>query len=237
MARPHDDAMPPETLDYRTPGIGPPRVQRVLDELLKAETVSNATLYARLAIGAGLTLIGPMFVALILKSVESKWSAFWFPEFWMTTFLVAIVLVPLLMWLERRSRGEFFADATCGDTSPFDSSSYGEYEIQSTKFAWTAYTEIALTGPRLLWEGIDGLRGKPQGNQATREVAASIVVDLLDADGGVPVRELLREDRPYEALVPGVRYLVQQEIAATSKRGDRVWLSTAWRNRLKTVAE
>jgi hypothetical protein len=84
-----------------------------------------------------------------------------------------------------------------------------------------------------LWEVYDAMRGGCPIDIATRVVAARIVVALLDAESGLAVSEVLSSDRPPAfTITTAVKYLAQAEIIGVSRRGDRVWLSTAWRVRL-----
>src|SRR6185437_13868443 len=103
------------------------------------------------------------------------------PGFGPTFVLVAAVVVPLLLWLERRTRGEFLSKAVQGQANPLAASSYGEFEVERTRFLWTAYLEIALTGPRLVWAFVDWLWGRPLVDPATRLAAAGVAVDLYAA--------------------------------------------------------
>jgi hypothetical protein len=154
------------------------------------------------------------------------------PSFAVTFALACLVLVPLLMWLERRTRGEYLTDAVRGETSPLDASSLGEYELQKGKMIWTAYVESALLGPRLLWHVFDRARGTPAGDRTVRTVAAEIVVQLLDAGEGMPVRRLVRPGRTQPEIQWAIGYLRSRNFADLSSRKDRVWLTTPARERL-----
>lgn len=220
------------TLDYRSPATGSPRVQRVARELALAESLGGAAVAAKVALGVPLSLIGPFVVAAVLFTMDRRLRAGVLPGFGATFLLVAAAVVPLLMWLERRSRGEFFVDSVRGETSPLAASGYGEYELQRTTFGWIAWTEIALTGPRLLWEAIDSLRGRAPVDHPFRILAAEIAVELLDAGEGVPVGQLVRPDRPAPLVLRAIEYLVQCDWAGLSSRRDRVWLATPVRERL-----
>jgi hypothetical protein len=222
-----------DVLGYRTPGTGLPRVQRVLAELAMAEKVGMAGVATKLAIGVPLTLVGPLFITVVLLATMHR-TAGRSPGFLMTFIVICGVVVPLLMWLERRTRGEFFSDSVRGETSPFRASSYGEYELQSAKFTWIGYTEIALTGPRLVWEAIDTLRAGAAGpvDQPLRVTAAAIVVELLDAGEGKLIRALVRPERPMRDVQRVVNYLLRREWAGISTRRDRIWLASDVRERL-----
>ena len=226
------------TLDYRSPAAAPSgRVERIVRELAMAETPGGAAVAMKIAAGVPLSLVGPFLVASAMCVFDRRLGAGVVPGFGATFLLVTVVLVPLLMWLERRSRGEFFLDAVRGEASPLAASSYGEYELQSTKFGWMAWTEIALTGPRLLWEVIDGYRGRVAGDPRLRVLAAEVTAELLDAGEGLPMRQLVRPDRPASVLARAVDYLMQRGWADVSSRRDRVWLATPVRERLARLPE
>jgi hypothetical protein len=222
----------PTVIPYRTPLAGGVREQRVLNELIKSETLGWAAVAGKIALGLPPCLFGPLVVAAVAKIVESKWEANVLPGFLATWLLLTAVLLPLLMALERRTRGEFLSDAVRGETSPLAASSYGEYQLQSARFLGTAYTELALLGPRLLWDVIDWMRRRPASDTDLRATAAAIVVELLDAGQGLVVRQLVRPDRPPADVLRAIQYLLSRDWIGTSKARDRVWLLSPTRDRL-----
>ena len=223
-------------VDYRTPGVGDHRVQAVLNLLGRDEATGMAAAWGKVGLGVLLTLIGPLLVATIISGVGARLSSRSDPAspppFAVTFGLCCLVLVPLLLWYERRTRGGFLNDAIQGETSPMQASSYGEYELQKSKMAWIAYTEAALLGPRLLWHVYDWARGTPAVHQPARVAAAEIVVELFDAGGGVPIKRLVRPGRPLAEAHWSVKYLHSREWADVSAARDRVWLTTPTRERL-----
>lgn len=64
-------------------------------------------------------------------------------------------------------------------------------------------------------------------------LAAEVAIDLLDAGEGLPIRKLVRPDRPEAVLLGAVDYLVRCNWADTSSRRDRVWLTSPARERLR----
>ena len=223
---------PPPTIDYRSPVTGSHRVQQVVGELTASETFGAASVGLKLVIGVPLCLVGPLFVTLILLSIEMKFDGDWLPGFGVTFLLAAAILVPLLVLLERRTRGEFLSDSVRGESTPWTASSYGEYELQSAKLAWIGYIEVALTGPRLVWEVIDSLRGRRPVDPPLRVAAAEVVVELFDSGEGIPLQQLVRPGRPPAAVGHAVNYLVRRDWVGVSSRRDRVWLATPARERL-----
>ena len=208
------------------------RLQSVMQMLAAADSLSWASAVGKLALGLPLCLVGPCLFTVLLKVILHKWGADWLPGFWMSLLLVSLVVVPLLLWTERRTHGEFLSDSVSGQSSPFQADSYGEYQMQSTRFMATGFTEVALQGPRLLWSFIDAVRGKPAGSAALRAAAAQLAVDLFDANQGLPVKQLFRHDRPPPLLDKIIRYLVALDWIGVSGQRDRVWLQSPVRDRL-----
>lgn len=222
--------MPSELpIDYRTPGVGPHRVEVVVQLLAREEALGMAAAWGKLALGVALTLVGPLLVTVIVRGIKyrDQWEAA--PPFAATLGLVSVVLVPLLLWYERRTRGRFVEDAIQGESR---ASSYGEYELQKSRFTWTMYVETALLGPRLLWHVYDWARGTPGVHQPVRVLAAAVAVDLLDAGEGVPVGRLVHPGHSPAEVQWALRYLVSRDWVGLSKARDRAWLCTPVRERL-----
>ena len=221
------------TLDYRSPVALSPREQRVLQRLSTSEGLGYVVIVIKLIAGTVLCLIGPLFVSALVDDLGADAV---FGSSWMTFGMVSLIVVPLLMWLERRTRGEFFSDAVRGSTNPLRASSVGEFELSRYTFLWKVYTELALLGPRLLWDVIDRLRGCVPDNVRLRAVAAQIVVELLDAGQGVQLRELLRADRPVRQLLDAAQFLKQHDWIDVSARRDRIWLTENARKKLLAIS-
>ena len=83
----------------------------------------------KMAIGLPLSLLGPLLVTAIVKGIEARWDGHLLPEFGTTFSLVTLLIVPFMLWYERRTSGNFYSDALHGKT--FDrAASYGEYASQ-----------------------------------------------------------------------------------------------------------
>lgn len=222
------------TLDYRSPRTTDHRVRQVLDKLGTVHSITSAGIVLKLLLGIPLTLLGPLIVTAGIRHAyvrEQRDSVFnWVGVF----FLVSLVMVPLLMWLERRTRGKFLNDPLMGEDISRPSS-YGEFELRGHRTLWAIYTEFALYGPRLLWSVIDCFRTRTMVDSALLVVAAHVVVDLLDRGEAMNVRELIAPGRPGPMLVPALRFLQECDWVDTSRRRDRVWLRSPIRNRLANL--
>jgi hypothetical protein len=217
-------------LDYRSPAVHDARVAAALQLLRIDDAASQTSVLLRFAGGAMLCLIGPVIATGMVGGIAFRTGRA-APSSLITFCIVTAVLVPLLMWYERRSRGEFVADAMSG-ADPSPPSSYGEWEMRRTTIWWVFWTECALLGPRLLWSAIDARRGSPATDQRTCSVAAEIAIELFDAGQGMSLGDLVRADRGGRDVVLAAQFLVSHEWAGISSQRDRVWLSSATRDRL-----
>lgn len=222
----------PAPPDYRNPLRGGDKVAWIANELAKDEALGAAAASGKLALGLAMCLIGPAFVTAVAMDIESRWDWRSAPGFGVTFLVVAAILVPILMWLERRTRGEFLADAMRGQSNPLSASSYGEFCLEQNTVIFKVYTEIALLGPRLIWNFIDWMRGKPLVDAETRLEAARIVAVLYASDGASPIVDLITPEHPRSAVVRAIRYLLAKQWIDISARRDRIWLSSRVRQRL-----
>src|SRR5437762_14061663 len=82
--------------------------------LLERVQVRDRLLYLKLAslftLGTIATWIGPVLIWAIIRGVRRSMGHVDDPSFALTTMLIGIVVIPLLFVLERRTRGDFFAD-------------------------------------------------------------------------------------------------------------------------------
>lgn len=211
-------------LDYRSPAATSARAQRVMNELAGSERRGAAAVVTKLVIGLPLTLIAPVFITLICIAGRLRAG---YPTSVATCLMmfavVTVVIVSLLMWYERHTEGQHFADSMRGEVA-------GPYV--SPESTWAGYVEVALTGPRLLWEAIDATAGRAPVDDGLRATAADIVIELLDAGEGKPVRQLVRPDRPAALVQRAVDYLLRRQWLGMSSRKDRVWLASDVRERL-----
>jgi hypothetical protein len=223
------------TLDYRSPGVGQHRLQRILSELNTTQTLGTAALIGKALLGIPLCLVGPLLVNAIIRWFARSFTSDALPPAWATFVVAAIGVIPLLLWLERRSRGEFVSDALQGESSPWAASSRGEWEMQQAKLAWVLYTEVALLGPRLIWNVVDTISGRAKSDLPLRVVASEIVLEMLAIDEGISPRQLVRSNRPASQVVAALNLLRQCDWIGMSRQRDRIWLSSAIRQKFERI--
>jgi hypothetical protein len=222
-------------LDDRTPVPNGDSVDRVLRELVRAESLKLAGSVAKLAIGLPLCLLGPLFVAVLIEPLLMRWGGGLFPSFGTIFLILTAVLLPLLLWLERRTKGEYFADVIREESRTVAGSRDDEFQRRDTGLACAFFTEIALLGPRLVWAFIDRLRGRPRGDRSTRLVAAQVACELVARGEGVPLSALVRPDRPLSQVAAAVEHLLACGWVGRSVQHDRAWLASRVAARLTGV--
>ena len=203
-------------------------------DLSNSESLGTAAAFGKLALGLAFSVPLPLIVAVVAKSVEVRQRTHALPGFWGTFALAFCVVVPLLLgpqWLDRRKDGDYFADAV-GGTAPDAPSSYGEYRLESGRLAAAAYADVLMLGPRMLWAFFEWLAGRQSCDAALRIAAAAVAVELLDAGEGVAIKCLVRPDRPVQAVMRCLQYLVGREWVGLSSDRKRAWLLTPARTRL-----
>ena len=89
-----------------------------------------------------------------------------------------------------------------------------------------------MAAPIAVGAVIDHWRGKPLATPQLRAIAAQVVIELLDAGEGIPLKQLVRPDRPARDLWRAVQYLKQREWIDISSRKDRIWMSDEMRKKL-----
>lgn len=228
-----DDDLAPTPLDYRAPrvAVGSCREQ-TYRLLVQSRRLDAGALLLRLAIGVPLTLLAPAALATLFWVVCRRSNVALPIGYPLVLAVFCAAFVPILMMVERRTGGGYYAEAARGLTHPRDIKSRGEWELNQAEAAWYAYVEIALTGPRLLWEAIDHLRGRSGLTDADAAMAAELVEHLRAAGAAVAVRDLVAPHRPPDDVHRAVALLKQLDWADTSADGRRVWLRTDAAKRL-----
>lgn len=194
------------TLDYRFPHTPEHRAVRVLAELQSEQSIDWMLAVVKLLAGVPLTLAPAWLVATYSYMVKLKHPEAISISFWW----LALITVPLMLWLERRERQDFIWEAT---QEPF----------------WMIVLDVLLIGPRMLWSLYDLLHRPPPDEEAVA-LAAVLVVELLDHDRTVEIRELLTDDRSAPELRRALRHLENRRWIVIARCRSRIWLATSVRS-------
>jgi hypothetical protein len=190
----------------------------------RSRQLDAASLAVRFGIGAPLTLLGPALLGILFWVFCQRYRIALPIGFYSTIMVFCAAFVPMLMLLERSTQGQYFIEAARDLTHPREIKSYGEWELNEAQATWHAYVEVALTGPRLLWEAIDQLRGRNHVSDADAALAAELVEQLRAAGAAVPVRDLIAAHRSPDEIHRAVCLLKHLDWADVSADGRRVWL-------------
>ncbi|HZK79480.1 MAG TPA: hypothetical protein VFC46_00395, partial [Humisphaera sp.] len=168
-------------------------IQQVQAMIRVQEASSLAGSVGRLLLGLGACFLMGFIAATLATSCLFTvfgrsyigWSG-WFA-------LYVIVLVPFLIWHERRSRQEYLTDAMRSlDSNP---SSRGEYEMDQAGLQVALYASWLTFGPRALIDGVRGMRGlRTSAQHAVLDRAATLVVSLFKSGAGVEIKQLVHAE-------------------------------------------
>jgi hypothetical protein len=207
-----------------------------IQELLRTEyskSMAGAVglFFTGLAVSAVMGIVVATVIWFALNSLAGKTLIGWFGWF----IVYWAVLVPLLIWHERRSRTDYVVEALSSKDPHASSHSEKEWDqarVQSR--VRVAQLAGSLTwGPRALLDGVSGLRGKwtPRQNHMFRR-AARLVLDLAKYDGGIEIRALLHPPEDMQSFMAAVDWLDKANWLGKSTDGQRLWLSTPARQKL-----
>ena len=215
------------TLDYRGP-IDAAKLA-LTKAIQRREHAYQGAAWSMLAAGLPALLVGPLLVASVVASTEERFRSRHPFGWWPVFTIAASVLIPLMFWFERRTRGEWYNDEVRGQGTSISDlsqcSSSGEWRLRTTAATWAGIFELMLWGPRMCMAAAS--RWRTRVPPAVLIDAAAIVAYLRHFEGGVGTHELPTL-RPIEVL----RYLVERDWVGVSKAGDRVWLLTDARRAL-----
>ena len=229
-------------IDYRNPRDALLR-DRLRAALTQREAMRRAKLLVMLLAGSLLSLVVPLLVTLLVLRAQQRWRVDLFFEGWTLFLILSLALIPLMYWLEHRTRGRFFEDAVrsygLGDNvnalGMLQTASRGEYEMQTTAASWVAYLEVALFAPRMTMSAVRQWRLRRYLGEFNVQRAAEVVQVLHVTSGGVHPRDLLRPNETLDELWPVLLLLALHDWIGISKAADRVWLLSEARERLRGI--
>jgi hypothetical protein len=209
---------------------GPAHVERALR---RRETLWQLGALLKVIVGVPLTLLAPLAFAAIGYTVDSRLHLLG-RAFWQWFVLATAIVVPILLWTERRHGARLLTEMARGATLPNPLT--GDWPVASgmTFSTWTAYRhpraftggviEILLTGPRLVLSALDHWRLRRRLGRANTRDAATVLAQLARHDRGRPAKSLQRADQTPEQLMHALNYLMMYEWVAAAEGRDHVYL-------------
>jgi hypothetical protein len=204
-------------LAYRRPRTLDTHERSVAQAIAVRERAYQAAAWAMLLIGIVALFVGPAVLAGAAVGVESRMHVMHALSWWAMFGIVCAAVVPLLFWLENRTRGQWFEEELRGGSGATISQALFAPMTSNIGVGAAAIVEIMLWGPRLVIGARQ--RWKTRVATATLHDAAAIIGFLRHFDGGVAVNEL-----PTVQPLRVMGYLVSRDWVGVSKDGQRVWL-------------
>ncbi|HSU69749.1 MAG TPA: hypothetical protein VLJ39_22890 [Tepidisphaeraceae bacterium] len=204
----------------------PDRQSQLRTLLLVQDASSLAGSLGSLLLGAAWCFGVGIVIASLLWFMLGNWLGW---RAWFTIYVV--LLVPLLIWLERRSREDYLGNAV-GDIDP-NPSSRGEYEMNRGRLAVGMSASALVWGPRSMIDGFRGVRGRRTLTQrALFDRAATMIFDLARVDGSVPVKSIMHPPEDMKVFGSAVDWLERHDWIGKATNGDSFWLSSIGRKKL-----
>jgi hypothetical protein len=231
----------PPVIDYRNPLHARHR-DRVVQLLRAREALLRWKTAAMLAAGAALSFLGPLILAGIARYIQFQAGVREPTSWWLWFVLLSGTVIPLLYWLEHRTRGEFFTDAVrdagLGENvgaGGLSTASRSEWEMQTAAATWAAYIEILLFAPRMTMNAFRQRRMRANLGHVDPVRPAEIIHLLRTTDSGVDPIALAKPGESMEDLWPALLWLSLHNWIGISRRQDRVWLLSDARGALGDV--
>ena len=206
----------PDVIPYRSPGRAPPTsLTGILHHLRLREQLRFARITLLFLLGIPLSFVAPAAIAFLVAR----------DSHWLDVFLIStVVVIPLLYWYERRTRGEFAMDALRSWSGGLASaSSYGEHEMNRAAGEWILSVEILLFGPRLVMTAAQDLRERARLKQVPLVQVAHTLHRLVQSDHGMEPAALAAATDDIRGTLDAILYLVFHEWIDISKDRRRVW--------------
>jgi hypothetical protein len=216
-----DSAAKEAAADDRRPR-GLDRNERSLAGLILArERKYQAAAWAMVIVGIAGSFIAPALLATFAVTIQKHLHAPP-PLGWFACFtLASAAIVPLLFWVELKSRGQWSEDELAGDGTTVGEALLAPARCTAARPAvLAAVAEILLPAPRMILAARD--RWSASVPAAILHDAAA-VLNYLRQDGP-PAGGVRASDLPTVRPLRVLCYLVSREWVGLSPAGDRVWL-------------
>jgi hypothetical protein len=218
------------------------RLNFIRQRLLKQEAILSTGIAVLLLIGVPMLFIGPIVVGFIFWIVTIQL----FGYISLTWFLVGscILLIPLLLWTERRAHGGSFDQAVLGNPSGINDAALAPFLLGSEfgmiiaiaanpRVTVSGLVEIFLTGPRFVLEAWDKHAAMKRLKNVDRDIASDVIDQLCQNDRAIAVKEFIKAYAPKKCDVSGpIAYLLFHDWIGISKEMDRIWLHSEGKKRL-----
>jgi hypothetical protein len=205
-------------------------------EVARIIRLSDASSFAgsmgKLFLGVGVCLAAGFLLATVIVAI--LWNLFGTTLIgWTGWFLLyLLVLVPAIIWYERKFRENYILDAAVSsDPSP---SSRGEFEIINFNILTGAVSSLMVWGPRGLVDGIRGILGRRTVFQnAVLDRAVLLVLDLNVSSNRVEIKKLIIPPEDMKIFAQAVDMLLALDLAGRSTDGTSLWLISTFRQKLQ----
>jgi hypothetical protein len=201
----------------------------------------RASIVARMILGMLLLLIGPAAVASIGWVVMAVGLHHITPWTWCFAAMI-VIMVPLLLRLEARTKGNYLADAV-RDSAP-DSAGWMRgpsllmpmagltSTLRNPRGVSAGFMEIFLMGPRLLLRAYREARTLRVLAHVDRHLAANVLLKLVEREHGLPPKDLFP---PLEVpnATPTLAWLALQGWIGVAAGGERAYLYSEARRKLQ----
>jgi hypothetical protein len=201
------------------------RIIRLADASSFAGSMGKMLLGLGVCIGAGIALA--IIISSILYSLFGTTGIGLTGWFW----LYLLIVVPLIIWYERKSRKDYVMDAATAVGTP--SSSIGEFRLNQATLLTGAIAGIIVWGPRNLIDGIRGMLGRRTVLQnAVLERAVLIVLELNVESSRVEIKKLIVPPEDMTVFAQAIDMLLALDLAGRSTDGTSMWLISTFRKKL-----
>jgi|GEM_PF-1663256 len=206
--------------------------------------------FIKLVVGLSVLAAAPVGGSLLLCSA-ARLAGYAVP--WASCLTVlALIFVPLLLWMEWRTRGQFLSHvladgaARLEDLHPLGRLPGPHVALGGLAMVafWRnplgligGFIELLLLGPRLILEVARDRRLRRKLGRIDYRRAAEVLARLDAAGGGLPLTALLRSGERSGDLVALLRWLAEDEWVGVTADGQRVYLYTPGRNELQRLAQ
>lgn len=222
----------PEVLPYKSPYAATDA--RIVRHLRIREAWGFARIIAGYTFGIPLCFLAPALITWFLIVPGRYRPALFSADSFAAIFtILCIILVPLLIWYERRTRGEYFMDALRDwgpDGNWFSGSIHRGADTEGP--GAIVMMELFLYGPRLVIGATRALRERGRLRHVPLALAADVLRHLLQFDHGIPPAELRDVSADARVVRDAILYLAFFDWVDLSKDRTRIWVLTDARKAL-----